>query len=71
LTISYLNQTRFYKALLYPTKVVDASAAYEWNYKGSVIKNDENTFANYCEYSFSTSRSMSYKKYFNPTYPVD
>ena len=69
-TVSYLNKTVFYTTSVQPEKVYNCSAAYEWNYKGSLIKNDENTFANYCEYSFSTSWAMNYKKYFHPNYPV-
>jgi len=69
LTFSYFRQIDFYTTSVNSTKVFDTSAVYEWNYKGSVIKNDENTFANYSEYSFTTSRAMSYKKYFHPKYP--
>ena len=71
LTISYVNRTNFYTTKVYPTKILDASPEYEWNYKGSVIKSNENTFAHYSEYSFTVSRAMSYKKYFYPKYPVE
>ncbi len=30
----------------------------------------EHTFANYSEYSFTTSRAMRYDAYFHPKYPV-
>jgi len=70
-TVSYLNNTVFYTTSVEPKKVYNCSAAYEWNYKDSLIKNDENTFANYCEYSFSTSWAMPYKKYFHPKYSVE
>jgi hypothetical protein len=66
-TVSYLNQTWFYTTGVYPTKVLDTSHAYEWRYKGSVIKNNENTFATYSEYCFTTSQAMRYEKYFHPT----
>jgi len=69
-TVSYFNQTFFYTTTVHPTKVFNTSAVYEWNYKGAVIKNNENSFANYCEYSFTTSRAMGFKKYFYPKYPV-
>jgi len=69
-TVSYFNQTDFYTASVYPTKVLETSAVYEWNYQGAVIANNENTFANYCEYSFTTSWAMGYKKYFYPKYTV-
>jgi hypothetical protein len=36
-----------------------------------VIKNDENTFANYSEYRFTVSQAMRYKAYFHPTYAVE
>lgn len=64
-TVSYFNRTVFYSASVYPQKVVDTSAVYEWNYKGAVIKNNESTFADYCEYTFSTSWAMGYEKYFH------
>lgn len=66
-TVSYFNQTYFYTASVYPKRVLDASSVYEWRYKGSVIKNDENTFANYSEYFFTISQSMRYEDYFHPT----
>jgi hypothetical protein len=69
LTVSYINRTFFYTTKVYPAKVIDASHAYEWHYKGSVIKNNENTFASYSEYSFTTSQAMRYEKYFHPTVP--
>ena len=52
------------------SKAFNTSVAYEWNYKGHVIKNDENTFANYAEYRFECSQAMNYTKYFYPKYPV-
>jgi len=67
-TVSYLNQTYFYTTNVEPTKVLDTSHVYEWHYKGSVIKSNENTFASYSEYSFTTSQAMRYKKYFHPAY---
>jgi hypothetical protein len=70
LTVSYFNRTCFYTTKVYPTKVIDASPVFEWNYKGSVIKNNEDTFASYSEYSFTTSQAMRYEKYFNPTAAV-
>ncbi len=62
--------TDFYTTSVHSAQVLDASAVYEWNYQGAVITNDENTFANYCEYSFTTSWAMRYKKYFYPKYSV-
>jgi hypothetical protein len=67
LTVSYLNQTYFYTTKVYPKRVLDTSHAYEWNYRGSVIKNNEHTFAHYSEYTFTTSQAMRYDKYFHPT----
>jgi hypothetical protein len=66
LTVSYLKQTWFYTTKVYPKKVLDTSHVYEWRYKGSVIKSNEYTFANYTEYSFTTSQAMRYEKYFHP-----
>jgi hypothetical protein len=71
LTVSYLNRTFFYTTRVYPTRVLDASPVYKWYYKGAVIKNNENTFASYSEYSFTTSQAMRYKAYFHPTYSVE
>ena len=51
--------------------MLDTSYEYEWRYKGSVIKNNEDTFANYCEYCFTTSQAMGYEAYFHPTYSVE
>jgi hypothetical protein len=68
-TVSYLNQTYFYTTRVYPERVLDASPVYEWSYKGSVIKSNEDTFANYSEYCFTTSQAMRYEKYFHPTAP--
>ena len=70
-TVSYLNRTYFYTTRAYPTKVLDASPVYKWYYKGAVIKNNENTFANYSEYSFTTSQAMRYEAYFHPTYSIE
>jgi len=69
-TVSYLNRTFFYTTKVYPAKVLDTSHTYEWRYKGSVIKSNENTFASYAEYNFTTSQAMRYKAYFYPKYPV-
>jgi hypothetical protein len=70
-TRSYLNQIWFYTTQAHATKVLDASAEYEWNYKGSVIKNDEHSFANYAEYHFTTSQAMRYDRYFHPAYALE
>jgi hypothetical protein len=69
-TVSYINRTYFYTTKVHPTKVLDTSHEIEWRYKGSVIKNSEDTIANYCEYVFTTSRAMSYDAYFRPKYAV-
>jgi len=66
-TVSYINRTFFYTTKVYPDKVLDASPVYEWNYKGSVIKNNDNTIANYSEYHFTISAALRYKAYFHPT----
>lgn len=66
-TVSYFNRTVFYSASVHPEKVFDTSAVYKWNYKGAVIKDNDSTFANYCEYTFSTSWAMGYEKYFHRT----
>ena len=72
LSYSYFHQTDFYTTQVFDfKKIYKASADIEWNYKGSVIKNDEHTLCNLAEYSFTCSRAMSYKKYFHPKYPVD
>lgn len=69
-TLSYINRIYFYTTRVHPKKVIDASPDYAWNYKGTVIKNNEATFAHYSEYSFTTSQAMRYGKYFHPTYPL-
>ena len=67
LTVSYLKQHYFYTTKVYkPTKVIDASPLYEWHYKGSVIRNNTHTFANYSEFTFTLSKSMRYNAYFHP-----
>ncbi|MBT70568.1 MAG: hypothetical protein CMQ15_00775 [Gammaproteobacteria bacterium] len=66
-TFSYFCQYRFYKQRVHPKKVLDVSPDYEWRYKGSAIKNNENTFATYSEYHFSVSQVMKYDAYFHPT----
>jgi hypothetical protein len=70
-TVSYFNRTWFYTTRAHPTKVLETSAEFEWRYKGSVIKNNEETFANYAEYSFTTSQAMRDDAYFHPSYPVE
>jgi len=70
-TVSYLNRTYFYTTKAHPTNVFDTSPVYEWQYKGAVIKNNEDTFANYSEYRFTTSQAMRYEAYFHPTYSVE
>ena len=69
-TVSYLKKTYFYTTKAYPTKVLEASPVFEWRYKGSTIKNNEYTFANYSEYRFTTSQAMRHKAYFHPKYVV-
>jgi hypothetical protein len=70
-TLSYFNKVYFYTTKAHATKVLDASAVFEWNYKNSVIKNNEATFANYSEYHFTTSQAMRYDAYFHPKYSVE
>jgi hypothetical protein len=70
-TIAYLGQTYFYSTTVTPSKVLNTSHEFEWRYKGSVIKNSEDTFANYCEYVFTTSQAMRYDAYFHPTYSLE
>ena len=70
-TVSYVGQTYFYTTNVFPSKVLDTTHEYEWRYKGAVIKNSENTFANYCEYRFTTSQAMRYQAYFHPAYSVE
>tara|TARA_B100000315_G_scaffold189302_1_gene179135 strand:+ start:758 stop:1558 length:801 start_codon:yes stop_codon:yes gene_type:complete len=67
-TVSYFRRTRFYSTKVYPRSVLDASAEFEWNYKGSVINDNPHTFTNYAEYHFTTSQAMSYDNYFHPQY---
>jgi hypothetical protein len=69
-TLSYLNRTYFYTTNVFPTKVLDTSHEFEWRFKGSVIKSNEDTFANYSEYAFTTSQAMRYEAYFHPSYSV-
>lgn len=66
-TVSYLNQTYFYHTNVFSiTKVIDTSPVYEWYYKGSVIRNNEYTFGNYSEFTFTLSKVMRYNTYFHP-----
>ena len=65
-TVSYFNKTDFYTTSVLSTKVANTTAAFEWNYKGSLLKNNQDTITNYCEYSFTTSWAMRYRKYFHP-----
>lgn len=51
---------------MYPSKALDTSHGYEWYYKCAVIKDNGNTFANYCEYRFTTSQAMRFDAYFHP-----
>ncbi len=70
-TISYIGRTYFYTTTVFPERVLDTSHEYEWHYKGSVIKSNEDTIANYCEYRFTTSEAMRYDAYFHPSYSLD
>jgi len=66
--VSYLNQTYFYNTKVFSLKkVLDTSPVYEWHHKGSVIKNNEDTFGHYSEFTFTISKSMRYKAYFHPS----
>ncbi|MCU0822137.1 MAG: hypothetical protein MUC95_06655 [Spirochaetes bacterium] len=66
-TVSYLNQPYFYHTDVFDiTKVYDTSPVYEWNYKGSVIRNNEHTFGNYSEFTFTLSKVMRYNDFFHP-----
>ncbi len=67
-TISYFNSHCFYTTTVSPVKTTGASANCEWRYKGSVIKSNKDSAANYSEYSFTTSQAMNYQKYFHPSY---
>jgi hypothetical protein len=69
-TVSYFGKTYFYTTNVFPSKVLDTTHEYEWCYKGSVIKNSEDTIANYTEYRFTTSQAMRYDAYFHPSYSV-
>jgi hypothetical protein len=69
-TVSYFGRTFFYTTNLYPTRVLNATSEYEWNYKGSVIRNDEKTIANYMECDWTTSHAMRYQAYFHPKYVI-
>ncbi|MBT4255502.1 MAG: hypothetical protein HOC23_16630 [Halieaceae bacterium] len=66
-TRSYFGRYRFYTQWVYPRKVVKSSSSFEWRYKGTVVENNERTFANYSEYDFSVSQAMNYNGYFHPT----
>jgi len=70
-TISHFKQILFYTSKRFPERVLDTSHTYKWNYKGSEIKSNEHTFANYAEGRFTTSRAMRYEKYFHPSYSLE
>lgn len=70
-TVSYINRTYFYTTNVFPTKVLDTTHEVEWRYKGSVIKNSDDTRACYTEYRFTTSQAMGYDAYFHPSYSVE
>ncbi len=68
LLVSNSNKTLFYTTEVFSiTKVLDISPVYEWNYKGSVIRNNEYTFGHYSEFTFSISKIMDYDTCFHPT----
>jgi len=71
MTLSYFNQIKFYTTSVYPKKVFNTSADYEWKHKGSLIKNDKISLSSYCEYNFTTSWAMRYDKYFYPDYALE
>ncbi len=65
-TVSYLNKPYFYHTKVFSiTKALDTSPVYEWNYKGSIIRNNEYTFGVYTEFTFTLSRVMSYNTFFH------
>ncbi len=65
-TVSYFKQPYFYHTNVFSiTKVLDTAPIYEWNYKGSVIRNNKDTFGNYSEFIFSLSKVMGYKAFFH------
>ena len=70
-TLSYLNQVRFYTTKAHATKVLGASASVQWKFKDASIENNEGTFANYAEYDFTTSQAMRYEAYFHPQYSIE
>ena len=51
--------------------VLATSHEVEWRYQGSVITSGEGIAADYCEYSFTTSRAMRYDAYFHPRYSLE
>ena len=70
-TRSYFNRIRFYQTRVYTSKVVDASAQYEWKYKQVKIQNKDKILACYSEYRFTTSQAMSFNAYFHPKYKIE
>ena len=70
LTYSYFRRYLFYTTTVTWSKAYPTAGTYEWNYKGNVLRNDENTVANYAEYHFGCSRVMNHTKYFYPKYTI-
>ena len=70
-TLSYLNRVLFYTTKARATKVLGASARVQWKFKGATIEDNEDTFANYAEYAFTTSQAMRYDAYFHPKYAIE
>ena len=64
ITVSYLDETYFYQAKVYESLVKESDVDYTWDYKGSELKNRDDTMSVYSEYHFTMSKPMSYKAYF-------
>ena len=65
-TISYppFEKTYFYQAKVYPLKVTMANGGFDWNYKGSTIASNAETWNIFSEYWFTMSQPMDYSTFF-------
>jgi hypothetical protein len=67
-TISYpfpFSKMVFYQARVHPGIVRSANETFYWRYKDALVKNSDRSSAVYSEYSFTMSKPMNSKEYFN------
>lgn len=55
----------FYQADVYPDTIRMASETFEWNYRGTTVRDSWDTWSVYSEYYFTMSQPMKARKYFD------